>query len=523
MTTINRTPAAIGPSKENRVTDRAASHDKALEDAVKNSDIMRQAFYAVVLLVALGGQVSGAVEALHLPWLIAIPAVGALELGGVVVMTNADIRRRLGERATISRILSAAIALGAVAFNWLAHTDHLLGGFFAGMSLLGYLVYLMHTENKRRDRLRAKGNLPPTTPAYELYGHWLRHPLLTRRARSLAKANDELGLYESLAAAHNEIIEEQRLAAIAKIVRRRMRRTAQSKDHAALAVAAYPMDQIAERVAGRADLDALAAEIAIEMAPGTTAVAHRPRWAAVAPWKWSNKLAATLAAQAAQYQRAVAEAQERAAAKTARIEAELADAHMRAQSAEDALEKLRAETAQTAATLRAQTDERVRAAAEQARAQAAQEHAAHTAQLRAQTDETLRAQVAEAERAARAQTLEELRAQTPKPAAQNTAKHSDQPKPREVATLRSDETIAEQLWPEYADKMRADSEPPKEYRVRVAGKCADRQAKRVLGILAQRWTAQTAQTTARSTAQPSAQTPEPARADDRADRAEEAS
>jgi hypothetical protein len=92
-----------------------------------------------------------------------------------------------------------------VAFNWLAHDDHLLGGFFSGMSALGYLVWLTHTENQRRDRLRATGDLPPTTPAYEVLGHWLRHPWLTQRAKALAKTNPDLGLYGSLAAAREQI------------------------------------------------------------------------------------------------------------------------------------------------------------------------------------------------------------------------------------------------------------------------------------------------------------------------------
>src|SRR3954471_18933475 len=192
--------------------------DADLVRSVKRASFMRQGFYIVVLLVALAGQVSGAVEALHIPLIWAVPAVGALELGGIVVLANADVRRRLGERAVASRLLSVIIAAWAVAFNWLAHKDHLLGGFFAGMSALGYLVWLMHTENQRRDRLRAKGDLPPTTPAYETFGHWLRHPLLTLRAKSLAKARPHLGLYDSLAEARAEKRKEQRTSAISKVL-----------------------------------------------------------------------------------------------------------------------------------------------------------------------------------------------------------------------------------------------------------------------------------------------------------------
>ncbi|MFC6019982.1 hypothetical protein ACFP2T_27775 [Plantactinospora solaniradicis] len=135
-----------------------------------------------MLLVALVGQVTGAVQTLGVPMIVAVPAVATLELGGVVVMANSDLRRRLGEQAIASRLLSAAIAAGAVTFNWAAHPDHLVGGFFSGMSALGYLVWLMHTGNQRRDRLRVTGGLPPTPPAYEVFGHWICHPVITSRA-----------------------------------------------------------------------------------------------------------------------------------------------------------------------------------------------------------------------------------------------------------------------------------------------------------------------------------------------------
>ncbi|MFB9544977.1 hypothetical protein [Micromonospora sagamiensis] len=239
---------------------------------------MRTIFYVVVLLVALTGQVTGATQKLDIPLLIAIPAVGALELGGVVVMANADVRRRLGERAIASRMLSAAIAAGATAFNWLAHDNHLLGGFFAGMSALGYLVWLTHVENVRRDRLRAIGALPATTPSYEPLGHWLRHPLITRRARSMAKADPGLGLYGSLDAACTALRREHRNAAIAKILRRKIR-TAVDPTTATIAVHVYDLDQIAARLADTADYDGLTNLIAADLTPARIAIEpdRRPR------------------------------------------------------------------------------------------------------------------------------------------------------------------------------------------------------------------------------------------------------
>ncbi|GGM15295.1 hypothetical protein ACFFX1_03950 [Dactylosporangium sucinum] len=245
-------------------------HDADLQKTVRRTSYMRQLFYVVVLLVALAGQVSGAVETLGIPLIWAIPAVGALELGGIVVLANADVRRRLGERAIASRFLSAVIAAFAVAFNWLAHDDKLLAGFFAGMSALGYLVWLMHTENQRRDRLRAKGDLPPTTPAYEVVGHWIRHPWMTLRAKNLAKADARLGLYTSLAAARAEKRKEQRTAAIAKVLHRKIR-AAVDPTTADIAVAVYDLDEIALRLADGADYDGLTALIAADLAPARLA------------------------------------------------------------------------------------------------------------------------------------------------------------------------------------------------------------------------------------------------------------
>ncbi|MEH0934477.1 hypothetical protein [Micromonospora psammae] len=262
--------------------DRPEAWDAELARTVRHVAVLRTGFYVVVLLVALGGQVSGAMERLGMPWYVALPAVGALELGGVVVLANADVRRRLGERAMMSRVLSAGIATAAVAFNWLAHSNHLEGGFYAGMSLLGYLVWLMNTENQRRDRLRAVRQLPPTTPAYEPVGHWLRRPWLTRRARSLAKADPGLGLYGSLDAARAQIRAERRQAALSKVLHRKISRALDATT-ADIAVAVYDLDEIARRLAEQADYDGLTALIAADLAParvlaGNLPVRGRRRW-----------------------------------------------------------------------------------------------------------------------------------------------------------------------------------------------------------------------------------------------------
>ncbi|WBB68376.1 hypothetical protein [Micromonospora sp. WMMD812] len=262
-------------------TDPPEAWDAGLAKAVRHVAVLRTGFYVVVLLIALGGQVSGAMERLGMPWYVALPAVGALELGGIVVLANADVRRRLGERAMLSRVLSAGIAVAAVAFNWLAHSNHLEGGFYAGMSLLGYLVWLMNTENRGRDRLRARRQLPPTTPAYEPVGHWLRHPWLTRRARSLAKADPGLGLYGSLDAARAQIRAERRQSALSKVLHRKITQALDGTT-ADIAVAVYDLDEISRRLAEQADYDGLTALIAADLAPARVLAGNLPagrrRW-----------------------------------------------------------------------------------------------------------------------------------------------------------------------------------------------------------------------------------------------------
>jgi hypothetical protein len=51
--------------------------------------------------------------------------VAALELGGIALAARADFRRRLGETALATRVLSAAVAGFAVVFNWIGHPDRL--------------------------------------------------------------------------------------------------------------------------------------------------------------------------------------------------------------------------------------------------------------------------------------------------------------------------------------------------------------------------------------------------------------
>src|SRR5262249_13762704 len=196
--------------------------DADLAAAVRRTAAMRRLFYAAVLAVALYGTATGAVAQFGLPWWVAIGGIFALELGGGVLLSNAETRRRLGEHAALSRLLGAVVAGAAAAFNVLTHRSLLSGGFFALMSVLGFLAWWLDVENKRRDRLRARGQLAAAAPSYELCGHWLRHPFVTRRARGFAKAYPQLGLYGSLEAALVTMRRERRNTALAEALRKRI-------------------------------------------------------------------------------------------------------------------------------------------------------------------------------------------------------------------------------------------------------------------------------------------------------------
>lgn len=237
----------------------------------RTADVLSSAFYLGVAAVALAGQTTAAVSWLHWPIVTALPAVALLEVGGIALAARADFRRRLGEQAIPARLLSGAVAVFAVVFNWLGHASHLQGGFFAGMSALGYAVWLINSGDRRRDQLRAAGKLPPTPPAYGWW-RWLRHPARTARARALALA-EGLDLYGSLTAVRTAELAEReaarqrrRQAAIAEVLRRKIAASA-DKTTAEIAVTVFDLDEIAARLAANADYDGLTGLIAADLDP----------------------------------------------------------------------------------------------------------------------------------------------------------------------------------------------------------------------------------------------------------------
>jgi hypothetical protein len=227
------------------------------------------AYYLVTIGLAVIGQGHGAAQShwLPLPWYVAGLAGMPIELGAITVLHFGAARRQLKERAIPARLLSAGIAALAVYVNLVGNLDHHSGGktsltlvsvFFAGQSLIGYLIYCLDSESRRRDRLRISGDLAEAPPTYDLVGHWLRHPVLTVHARSLAKADPDLGTYGSFALARTELVREKRERKIAAELRDLVSASVEPR---LAKIAALTLDpaEIAARLAANADYDGLAA------------------------------------------------------------------------------------------------------------------------------------------------------------------------------------------------------------------------------------------------------------------------
>jgi uncharacterized membrane protein YuzA (DUF378 family) len=233
-------------------------------------------FYAIVAVVALAGATQAAQNWLEWPLPAALLAVGALELGGIVLAHHAATRRMLGEAATSARVASAVVALAAVVTNvWGHRASAGQAAFFGVMSALGYATWLIDSESRRRDALRAAGMLAEIPPVYGM-GQWLREPRVTRRARVVAQQRaaqrltdpelPRLDALASLALARREAQQRIRHAAIAKVLHRKIR-AAVDRDTADIATAVYDLEQVAERLAAQADYTALTDLIGMDLAP----------------------------------------------------------------------------------------------------------------------------------------------------------------------------------------------------------------------------------------------------------------
>lgn len=257
-----------GGHKPDRSDAERADRSAEIADVMTGPRHLLRAFYGIVLSVALIGQTAAAKNWLHWPLLAAAAAVVALEVGGVAVSVYADARRRLGERALIARLVSAGLAAFAVTVNWQGHlgpkgSPTLQASFFAGFSLVGYVVWLVDTSARRRDSLRIAGDLAAVPPAYEV-GLWLRHPMITSRARELGKSCPGLGRTLSWQMARDEIRQEQRNKHLAAALQELVAKSA-DKRMASIATLTYDLDQVAGLLADLADYEGLAGILAAQL------------------------------------------------------------------------------------------------------------------------------------------------------------------------------------------------------------------------------------------------------------------
>lgn len=224
------------------------------------------AFYAAMAGLALYGQSDGLMTWLGVDRVWALAVAVAVELLAAVLFAFADWRRtHHGERAVAARLLSVVVALGVAAMNYYGH--HGVGdtAVYTGASLAGYSVWVLHTEARRRDALRAANRLPAQPPVYGL-ALWLRTPGLVARARQLAIADPTLGVHDSIVAAETEAATAVRRRATVAALRVLV---AQDLDPvtARVTLASCDLDQVAAGIADGIDYDRLTERIVANIAP----------------------------------------------------------------------------------------------------------------------------------------------------------------------------------------------------------------------------------------------------------------
>jgi hypothetical protein len=187
----------------------------------------------------------------------------------------ADQRMRLGERAYGFRVFSALVALVAVGILIIGHWPHYYwSAAFGVLSTSAYLLWLLHSSARRRDTLRATGQLAPTAPDYGIWRR-LRHPAWTARAAELARQGttsptgtwQALGLFESLHAAQLAIRADQRRPALAAAVATLVRAAHRDHHMAEIAVRTLDLDRLASELEDRVDYSAWADRLTPAITP----------------------------------------------------------------------------------------------------------------------------------------------------------------------------------------------------------------------------------------------------------------
>lgn len=246
----------------------ATSHPTTHHISGAWADRLAGTVYVCVAAVALVGQSTAAVHWLGWPLLPSVAAVAILEVAAVAVAARADYRRRLGESAVVARLLATGIAAFMCVVNFVGHWmvgQTVAAWFFAMTTLVGYLIWLLHSAARRRDALREAGKLGVTSPEYGTWS-WLVRPRVTARARWLALRDPGLGLHGSLDLAAEQLRREQRDRLLARQLRRRLRQHT-DRTTARMAALTYDLDAIARGLADQANYGRLAALVGADLDP----------------------------------------------------------------------------------------------------------------------------------------------------------------------------------------------------------------------------------------------------------------
>lgn len=235
---------------------------------------LQYAFYGTASLFALIGQVWAALDHITIgggwpTWLQALvmaPALAVIELAGVATSHQADLRRRLGEQAYGYRALSLMAAMVAAGVNLLGHWGEWFPAVgFTGLSVFAYCSWLMQSAARRRDALRAAGQMANTAPVFGPI-QWLRQPKLTWRARLIAISEGH-GRTESLQLAAQRMHRETRDKAIAKAVQKVIKTQKKDANGAIIAAATIDPDTLATALKARTDYDAWTDHLSVDLAP----------------------------------------------------------------------------------------------------------------------------------------------------------------------------------------------------------------------------------------------------------------
>lgn len=213
------------------------------------------------------------------PWwlraILVLPFAVVIDLGGVVTSAFADARQRLGEPATMWRILSASSVTIGVAINIIGHYDEpYLAAVFGGLGIFAYSIWLGHSAARRRDALRAAGKLADTAPDYG-FAQRRREPEVTRRASALAVEHG-YGVHESLTVAQQQLRVERRNAALAAHIEKHMRARHEDPVLASIAVTTADIDAVATRLMEQFDAEAWARSLTVQLVPPSVAGAVEP-------------------------------------------------------------------------------------------------------------------------------------------------------------------------------------------------------------------------------------------------------